>query len=192
MTVSFTLTAMPLMVSGPDCALRAEPAGQSNTAKAMNGADLMKRWAHSRKGLPPGQGPVSNWAKSPSEYSKPTWRWTAIISQCFVPGGRILEPPPKARGNGARTVCGAPAAAARRGHAFWGSFGDFGHPHLLRLVLRTQPRSGGGSKMRPCLAMRCEPGRFAVRRGQCPCAPWCTPHRAAGLTELTGLITCRQ
>src|SRR5436190_9981384 len=30
-----------------------------------------------------------------------------------------------------------------------GSFGDFGHPHLLRLVLRTQPRSGGGSKMRP-------------------------------------------
>src|SRR5213596_1189514 len=44
---------------------------------------------------------------------------------------------------------GAPAAAARRGHAFWGSFGDFGHPHLLRLVLRTQPRSGGGSKMRP-------------------------------------------
>src|SRR5437016_7169139 len=31
-----------------------------------------------------------------------------------------------------------------------GSFGDFGHPHLLRLVLRTQPRSGGGSKMRPC------------------------------------------
>src|SRR3989454_12666263 len=102
MTVSFTLTAMPLMVTGPDCALRAEPAGQSNTAKAMNGVDLMKRWAHSRKGLPPGQGPASNWAKSPSEYSKPTLRWTAIISQCFVPGGRILEPPPKARGNGAR------------------------------------------------------------------------------------------
>ena len=48
-----------------------------------------------------------------------------------------------------RGLCGAPAAAARRGHAFWGSFGDFGHPHLLRLVLRTQPRSGGGSKMRP-------------------------------------------
>ncbi len=25
------------------------------------------------------------------------------------------------------------------------SFDDFGHPHLLRLVLRTQPRSGGGA-----------------------------------------------
>src|ERR1044071_3279685 len=43
-------------------------------------------------------------------------------------------------------VCGAPAAAARRGHAFWDHSATLGHPHLLRLILRTKPRSGGGSK----------------------------------------------
>ncbi len=52
----------------------------------------------------------------------------------------------------AETERGCVRSTSRSGTArprVLGSFGDFGHPHLLRLVLRTQPRSGGGSKMRP-------------------------------------------
>src|SRR5438552_6284480 len=47
---------------------------------------------------------------------------------------------------------GCVRSTSRSGTARPGVFGqlsDSGHPHLLRLVLRTQPRSGGGSKMRP-------------------------------------------
>jgi len=62
--------------------------------------------------------------------------------------GRILEPPPKARGNGDGCVRSTSRSGTARPRVL-GPFGDFGHPHLLRLVLRTQPRSGGGSKMRP-------------------------------------------
>src|SRR5205823_3487489 len=67
-----------------------------------------------------------------------------------------------ARGEGARgassttkstgTDRGCVRSTSRSGTARPGVFAqlsDFGHPHLLRLVLRTQPRSGGGSKMRP-------------------------------------------
>src|SRR5207249_843069 len=52
----------------------------------------------------------------------------------------------------AETERGCARSTSRSGTArprVLGPFGDFGHPHLLRLVLRTQPRSGGGSKMRP-------------------------------------------
>src|SRR5438552_9878596 len=52
----------------------------------------------------------------------------------------------------AETERGCVRSTSRSGTArprVLGSFGDLGHPHLLRLVLRTQPRSGGGSKMRP-------------------------------------------
>src|SRR5207247_5415876 len=52
-----------------------------------------------------------------------------------------------------RTDRGCVRSTSRSGTARPGVFGqlsDSGHPHLLRLVLRTQPRSGGGSKkMRP-------------------------------------------
>src|SRR5204863_4435669 len=51
----------------------------------------------------------------------------------------------------AETERGCVRSTSRSGTArprVLGSFGDFRHPHLLRLVLRTQPRSGGGSKMR--------------------------------------------
>src|SRR5438034_6805670 len=44
---------------------------------------------------------------------------------------------------------GCVRSTSRSGTARPGVFGqlsDSGHPHLLRLVLRTQPRSGGGSK----------------------------------------------
>src|SRR5438093_7268515 len=61
--------------------------------------------------------------------------------------GRILEPPPKARGNERGCVRSTSRSGTARPPVL-GSFGDFGHPHLLRLVLRTQPRSGGGIKMR--------------------------------------------
>src|SRR2546430_17325592 len=47
---------------------------------------------------------------------------------------------------------GCVRSTSRSGTARPGVFGqlsDSGHPHLLRLVLRTQPRSGGRSKMRP-------------------------------------------
>src|SRR5207249_1004861 len=49
---------------------------------------------------------------------------------------------------------GCVRSTSRSGTARPGVFGqlsDSGHPHLLRLVLRTQPRSGGGSKMRPLM-----------------------------------------
>src|SRR5690349_11346346 len=46
-------------------------------------------------------------------------------------------------------VCGA-TAAARQGYAFSAILKRVRHPHALRLVLRTQPRSGG-SKMCPWL-----------------------------------------
>jgi hypothetical protein len=52
----------------------------------------------------------------------------------------------------AETERGCVRSTSRSGTArprVLGSFEDFGHPHLLRLVLRTQPRSGGGSKLRP-------------------------------------------
>src|SRR5207247_5871211 len=58
----------------------------------------------------------------------------------------------RGRNRPARTDPEDGASGSRSGTArprVLGSFGDFGHPHLLRLVLRTQPRSGGGSKMRP-------------------------------------------
>ncbi len=39
--------------------------------------------------------------------------------------------------------CGAPAAATSRERACWDRFTAFGRSSVLRLVLRTQPRSGG-------------------------------------------------
>src|SRR5437867_13363201 len=45
---------------------------------------------------------------------------------------------------------GCVRSTSRTGTARPGVFGqlsDSGYPHLLRLVLRTQPRSGGGSKI---------------------------------------------
>src|SRR5262245_7568986 len=62
-------------------------------------------------------------------------------------GGRVWIPPPKAQGNGP-WLCAEHRGGRASPHVL-GSFGDFGPPHVLRLVLRAQPRFGGGSKMRP-------------------------------------------
>src|SRR5207247_2374184 len=66
-------------------------------------------------------------------------------------GGRILEPPPKARGNGA-AVCGAPAAAARRGHAFW--------DHSATLGIRTCCGWSFGHSRGPVVVPRCAQPRL--------------------------------
>src|SRR2546429_9056124 len=73
--------------------------------------------------------------------------------------GRILEPPPKAR---SAAVCGAPAAAARRGHAFWdhsATLGirtccgwSFGHSRGPVVVPRCAPAAPEGELGRDCLA----------------------------------------
>src|SRR2546427_3988003 len=69
-------------------------------------------------------------------------------SACPPSPGRNLDTTTKSTG----TDRGCVRSTSRSGTARPGVFGqlsDSGHPHLLRLVLRTQPRSGGGSKMRP-------------------------------------------
>src|SRR2546427_55953 len=58
----------------------------------------------------------------------------------------------EALGKGNAALCGAPAAAVRRRRACWGHFTAFAQSSVLRLVLRTQPRSCGrppGRNSRP-------------------------------------------
>ncbi len=52
----------------------------------------------------------------------------------------------KTRGNGPRLCAERQPQRLRRGCACWGHFTAFGHSGVLRLVLRTQPRSGGRVK----------------------------------------------
>src|SRR2546421_1022288 len=52
-------------------------------------------------------------------------------------------------GSAQRTVCGAAAAATAQRPAFREKFTTGGHSGVLRLVLRTQPRSRGSVEMRP-------------------------------------------
>ncbi len=67
---------------------------------------------------------------------------------------RIGSLPPKSAGKRTAAVCGAPAAAAPRGRACWDHFTAFGHSGVLRLVLRTQPRSGASVKQLSHLGRR--------------------------------------
>src|SRR5213593_1958232 len=66
------------------------------------------------------------------------------------PGGRILIPPPKARERTA-AVCGAPAAAARRGQAF--------SDNSATLGIRTCCGWSFGHSRDPVVVPRCARGR---------------------------------
>src|SRR5437016_4070205 len=112
-------------------------------AKAKNITPSFELWPLNGFGSSSGAGKTGRLTTTTN-----TWKSSRKGDQ-FLPPSTWNKKMKTVDGSAQRTVCAAPAAAARRGHAFWGSFGDFGHPHLLRLVLRTQPRSGGGSKMRP-------------------------------------------
>src|ERR1051326_1537928 len=63
MMVSLTLTAMPLMVTGPDSAARAGLPRRSRATGAMKRARRMNLGADTRKGPGSGQGPRGKSAK---------------------------------------------------------------------------------------------------------------------------------
>src|SRR2546429_7677717 len=80
MMVPLTLTAMPLTVTGPDCAHRAGQGGRSSAARTMEGANLMKLLPDCRKRLRAGQGPrAAAWGTGGGENpASPDLQWGGL------------------------------------------------------------------------------------------------------------------